>query len=271
MDLQKKEINVEKNRQAKGKINVNDLIYSFSDFVEAEQRGNYKNLKIFDKNFLESQNKLLPEKIEISFLIDNSGSMNKEKIEATRKTLAVSLLSIQDFNRYLQIEAGKTNQKIEVLTESWFFGKSHYKIKDFDDKNDLEKSKIISSIVKVDASDGTTDDGACLREIYKNISPEQKRRIKSKKEYKIIFEITDGASTFPGATKEIVKKLVKEDVEIYAIQIGKISQIDSKTFNYIWNDSFKYPHGIILGEEVHKLTEELLKVVKKNLKSIFHS
>ncbi|WP_288961476.1 vWA domain-containing protein [uncultured Peptoniphilus sp.] len=267
----KKEINVEKNRQAKGKINVNDLIYSFPDFVEAEQRGSYKNLKIFDKNFLESQNKLLPEKIEISFLIDNSGSMNKEKIEATRKTLAASLLSIQDFNRYLQIEAGKTNQKIEVLTESWFFGKSHYKIKDFDDTNDLEKSEIISSIVKVDASDGTTDDGACLREIYKNISPEQKRRIKSKKEYKIIFEITDGASTFPGATKEIVKKLVKEDVEIYAIQIGKISQIDCKTFNYIWNDSFKYPHGIILGEEVHKLTEELLKVVKKNLKSIFHS
>ncbi|MDU3086519.1 MAG: VWA domain-containing protein [Peptoniphilus harei] len=267
----KKEINVEKNRQAKGKINVNDLIYSFPDFVEAEQRGSYKNLKIFDKNFLESQNKLLPEKIEISFLIDNSGSMNKEKIEATRKTLAASLLSIQDFNRYLQIEAGKTNQKIEVLTESWFFGKSHYKIKDFDDTNDLEKSEIISSIVKVDASDGTTDDGACLREIYKNISPEQKRRIKSKKEYKIIFEITDGASTFPGATKEIVKKLVKEDVEIYAIQIGRISQIDSKTFNYIWNDSFKYPHGIILGEEVHKLTEELLKVVKKNLKSIFHS
>ena len=267
----KKEINVEKNRQAKGKINVNDLIYSFPDFVEAEQRANYKNLKIFDKNFLESQNKLLPEKVEISFLIDNSGSMNKEKIEATRKTLAVSLLSIQDFNRYLQIEAGKTNQKIEVLTESWFFGKSHYKIKDFDDTNDLEKSKIISSIVKVDASDGTTDDGACLREIYKNISPEQKRRIKSKKEYKIIFEITDGASTFPGATKEIVKKLVEEGVEIYAIQIGKISQIDSKTFNYIWNDSFKYPHGIILGEEIHKLTEELLKVVKKNLKSIFHS
>lgn len=267
----KKEVNVEKNRQTKGKINVNDLIYSFPDFVEAEKRGNYKNLKIFDKNFLESQNKLLPEKIEISFLIDNSGSMNKEKIEATRKTLAVSLLSIQDFNRYLQIEAGKTNQKIEVLTESWFFGKSHYKIKDFDDTNDLEKSKIISSIVKVDASDGTTDDGACLREIYKNISPEQKRRIKSKKEYKIIFEITDGASTFPGATKEIVKKLVKEDVEIYAIQIGKISQIDSKTFNYIWNDSFKYPHGLILGEDIHKLTEELLKLVKKNLESIFHT
>lgn len=114
----KKEINVERNNQPKGKLNVNDLIYSFPEFVEAEQKGNYKELKVFDKNFLESQNKLLPEKIEISFLIDNSGSMNKEKIEALRKTLTVTLLSIKDFNKYLQIEAARTNQKIEVLTET---------------------------------------------------------------------------------------------------------------------------------------------------------
>lgn len=81
----KKEVNIKKNRQAKGKLNVNDLIYSYPDFIEAEQKGNYKELKIFDKNFLEAQNNLLPNKIEISFLIDNSGSMDKEKIDATRK------------------------------------------------------------------------------------------------------------------------------------------------------------------------------------------
>lgn len=267
----KKEINVERNNQPKGKLNVNDLIYSFPEFVEAEQKGNYKELKVFDKNFLESQNKLLPEKIEISFLIDNSGSMNKEKIEALRKTLTVTLLSIKDFNKYLQIEAARTNQKIEVLTETWFFGKDHYKIKNFDDKLNLENSKIISSIVKVDASGGTTDDAACLREIHKNIKPNQKARIKNKKEYKIIFEITDGASTFPGASREIVKKLIEDDVEVFAIQIGKISSLDTKTFNYIWKDSFKYSHGLVLAENIEKLTDELLKLVKKNLKSIFHS
>ncbi|MBS5946195.1 MAG: VWA domain-containing protein [Peptoniphilus harei] len=267
----KKEINVERNNQPKGKLNVNDLIYSFPEFVEAEQKGNYKELKVFDKNFLESQNKLLPEKIEISFLIDNSGSMNKEKIEALRKTLTVTLLSIKDFNKYLQIEAARTNQKIEVLTETWFFGKDHYKIKNFDDKLNLENSKIISSIVKVDASGGTTDDAACLREIHKNIKPNQKARIKNKKEYKIIFEITDGASTFPGASREIVKKLIEDDVEVFAIQIGKISSLDTKTFNYIWKDSFKYSHGLVLAEDIEKLTDELLKLVKKNLKSIFHS
>lgn len=267
----KKEINIKRNKQAKGKLNVNDLIYSYPEFLEAEAKGNYRNLKVFDKNFLESQNKLLPEKIEISFLIDNSGSMNKEKIEALRKTLTVALLSIKDFNKYLQIEAAKTNQKIEVLTETWFFGKNHYKIKNFDDNLDFENSKIISSIVKVDASGGTTDDAACLREIHKNIKPNQKARIKNKKDYKIIFEVTDGASTFPGASREIVKKLIEDDVEVFAIQIGKISSLDTKTFNYIWKDSFKYSHGLVLAEDIEKLTDELLKLVKKNLKSIFHS
>ncbi len=267
----KKEVNIEKNRQAKGKLNVNDLIYSYPDFIEAEQKGNYKELKIFDKNFLEAQNNLLPNKIEISFLIDNSGSMDKEKIDATRKTLAATLLSISDFNRYLQIEAQKTNQKIDLVTETWFFGQNHYKVKNFEDLKDLEKSKIISSITKVDGNLGTTDDASCLREIYEGISSKQKSQIRNKEEYKIIFEITDGASTFPGATKDIVKKLKEIDVEIFAIQIGKISKIDTKTFNYIWNDNFKYPHGLILADNIEKLTDELLNLVKRNLESIFQA
>lgn len=265
----KKEVNVEKNRQAKGKINVNDLINSYPDFIEAEQKGSYKELKVFDKNYLESKNKLLLEKIEISFLIDNSGSIDEEKIDATRKTLAVILLSIRGFNLYLQAQAQKTNQKIELVTETWFFGHDYYKIKKFEDTKDLEESQIISSIIRISGDDGTTDDASCLKEIYKNISPEQKMRIKNKKEYKIIFEITDGASTFPGATKDIVKELVETGVEIYAIQIGKISKIDTKTFNYIWNDNFKYPHGLILADNIEKLTDELLNIVKRNLESIF--
>lgn len=265
----KKEVNVEKNRQAKGKLNVNDLINSYPDFIEAEQKGNYKDLKIFDKNFLESKNKLLPEKIEISFLIDNSGSMDEEKIEATRKTLTATLLSIRDFNLYLQAQAQKTNQKIELLTETWFFGHDYYKIKKFEDTKDLEESQIISSITKISGDDGTTDDASCLRQIHQNISIDQRVKIKNKKEYKIIFEITDGASSFPGATKDIVKKLIETGVEIYAIQIGKISKLDTKTFNYIWNDNFKYPHGLILADNIEKLTVELLNIVKRNLESIF--
>lgn len=265
----KKEVQVEKDKQAKGDLNVNDLIYSYPDFLEAEKKGAYKDLKIFNRYFLESKNNFLPEKIEISFLIDNSGSMDEEKIEAMRKTLAAILLSLEDFNDYLQVASQKTNEKIELLTETWFFGRDFYKVKNFTDTGNLKLSKIISSVTKVDGSSGTTDDGACLREIYKNISPREKVEIKAKKTYKIIFEITDGASTFPGATRDIVKEFLKDKVEIYALQIGPINSLDTKTFNYIWNDGFKYPHGIILGENIESLTEDLIKIVRENLESIF--
>ena len=65
--ISKKRAKCRKNRQAKGKLNVNDLIYSYPKFVEAEKKENYKNLKIFDKNFLESQDKLLTEYIKYRF------------------------------------------------------------------------------------------------------------------------------------------------------------------------------------------------------------
>ena len=86
--------------------------------------------------------------------------MDKEKIEATRKTLAVTLLSLNDFNEYLQIQDQKTNQKIDLLTETWFFGKGHFKVKSFEDTKDLGASKIISSITKFDGTYGTTEDAS---------------------------------------------------------------------------------------------------------------
>lgn len=195
--------------------------------------------------------------------------MDKEKIEATRKTLPVTLLSLNDFNEYLQIQDQKINQKIDLLTETWFFEKVHFKVKSFEDTKDLGASKIISSITKIDGTYGTTEDASCLREIYNNIRPNQKIQIKNQKNYKIIFIITDRASTFPGVTKDILKKLIQADVEIYAIQIGKIDKIDTKTFNYILNDNFKYSYGLILGEDIEKPTGQLLNLVKKNLESIF--
>lgn len=47
----KKEVSVEKNRQAKGKLNVNDLIYSYPEFVEAEKKEITKILKSLIKIF----------------------------------------------------------------------------------------------------------------------------------------------------------------------------------------------------------------------------
>lgn len=50
--------------------------------------------------------------------------MSESKIEASRKALAVTLLSIDDFNKYLKSNAEQLNQKVEVLSETWFLAVS---------------------------------------------------------------------------------------------------------------------------------------------------
>lgn len=269
----KKEVSVKKHGQIKGKLDVNSFISFYPDFVEAEKKGNYKNLPIFNRYLLETRADILPERIEISFVIDNSGSMNPSKIEAARKALAVTLLSIDDFNRYLKSNAEQLNQKIEVLSETWFFGSKYYNVKEFNDKNvnEKEKSDIIRSIVKLNAADGATDDGSCLKEISNKITSMQESELKKGKQIKIVFEITDGASSFPGLAKEAVQELLSKNVEVYAFQIGKNSETNEKIFNFVWNEGYKQPHGVIIGEQVEKLPKELLKVVRKNMKSIFNN
>lgn len=269
----KKEVSVKNDSQIKGKLDVDSFIHSYPDFIEAEKKGNYKNLSIFNRYLLETKTDILPERIEISFVIDNSGSMDALKIEAARKALAVTLLSIDDFNRYLKISAEQLNQKVEVLSETWFFGSNHYNVKEFNDKNvnEKEKSEIIRSIVKLNATDGATDDGSCLREISYKITPKQERELRDGKQIKIVFEITDGASSFPGSAREAVQELSSKNVEVYAFQIGKNSKTNEKIFNYVWNEGYKQPHGVKIGEQVEKLPKELLKAVRKNMQSIFNN
>ncbi|MCW6110067.1 vWA domain-containing protein [Clostridium sporogenes] len=269
----KKEVSVKKDGQVKGKLDVDSFINFYPDFVEAEKKGNYKNLPIFNRYLLETQADILPEIIEISFVIDNSGSMNASKIEAARKALAVTLLSIDDFNRYLKNNAEQLNQKVEVLSETWFFGSKYYNVKEFNDKNvkEKEKSDIIRSIVKLDATDGATDDASCLREISNRITSIQERELKKGKQIKIIFEITDGASSFPGSAKDAIQELLSKNVEVYAFQIGKNSETNEKIFNFVWNEGYKQPHGVMIGEQVEKLPKELLKAVGKNMQYIFNN
>lgn len=269
----KKEVSVKKDGQVKGKLDVNSFIDFYPDFVEAEKKGNYKNLPIFNRYLLETQADILPKRIEISFVIDNSGSMNPSKIEAARKALAVTLLSIDDFNRYLKSNAEQLNQKVEVLSETWFFGSKYYNVKEFNDKNmnEKEKSHIIRSIVKLDATDGATDDASCLREISNKITSIQESELKKGKQIKIVFEITDGASSFPGSAKEAVQELLSKSVEVYAFQIGKNSETNKKIFNFVWNEGYKQPQGVMIGEQVGKLPKELLKAVGKNMQSIFNN
>lgn len=263
----RKEENVDADREKKGKLDVNSLIRSYPDYLEAEKKGTYKDLSIFKRQNLEPTRKNLPEKIEISFLVDNSGSMDPAKLDAAKKTLAVTLLSIEDFQNYLNQQGGSQGIPLKVQTESWLFGTGYQKIKSFDDRDSQSQNKanIIKTISRLDGQGGSTDDASCLEEIDQTIDRKRERDIKEGRLVKMIFEITDGAPNLPGSSKKMVDKLKAKGVDLYAFQIGKNSERSQKTFQFVWNEGRQGKMGIEIGQNIEKLAPELLKTLLKNM------
>ncbi|MGX7059562.1 vWA domain-containing protein [Vagococcus humatus] len=266
----KKEQSVKQAAQVKGKLDVGSLIQHYTDFSEAQQTGQYKQLPIFSRYVLTPKENILPEIIEISFVLDNSGSMNTEKIEAARKALTATLLSLEDFNTYLQKNANLLHNRLTVTSETWLFGSQFTQLKSFDSPSPKEQqSELIKSVISLKGQGGATDDASCLEAILDSITPKQEHDLARHKQVKLIFEITDGASSFPGATKTAIEKLLDKQVEMFAFQIGNNNEQVEKTFDFIWNQGFKEPHGIRLGEEIDTLPDKLLASVKKHIETIF--
>ncbi|MDD6221577.1 MAG: VWA domain-containing protein [Lachnospiraceae bacterium] len=249
----------------KGELDVPILIRQWPAFVEAQQKQNYRGLQIFDEWELQKQTRILPETLDISFVIDNSGSMRSGKLQPAREALAIVLLSLQDFEKYLAAQALAAHTKMQLRTETWLFGTGCRRVLSFGDKNVRRKADTILSIARLSGTDGTTDDGNCLEQIGKAITQTEERELASGKRIHLIFEVTDGASSFPGAAKAAVASLRQKNVEIQAIEIGlKHDEEARKTFQYIFGD-----HGTFLGDQTDRLPQTLLESVRRQMVSVF--
>lgn len=266
----KKEVSTKVNQQLKGKLDINSVIRQYVSLSEAEKIGNYKNLALFNRHILVTQSNILPENIEIIFLVDNSGSMNEVKIDAARKALAATLLSLEDFSHLLKQESITGNQAINLTSATYFFGSHYYQVKNSHthEKTEIE-SELIKSISHLNGQEGNTDDASCLKEILELLTSKDEQLLKSGKKIQMIFEITDGAASFPGATKEVIGKLIDKNIILFAFQIGKNSQSTIKKFDYVWNEWIDYERGIKLGEDIDKLTVELLNLVGQQMENIW--
>lgn len=260
-----RQVSIRQTGQSKGYLDVDELIASWCDFVEAQQKQNYRDLHIFANDLLVSVPKVLPQYLDISFVIDNSGSMRSGKLESAREALAIVLLSLQDFQQFLDVNAAKTHQQTKVQIETWLFGSESHRVMSFDDAGFKKKADTMLSVTRLRGDGGSTDDGACLQEVLKQITPIQEREIESGKRIRLLFEVTDGASSFPGAARKTVEKLKKKGVEIQAIEIGPDDPEARRIFDFIFCD-----HGTFLGTKTDDLPSVLMAAVARQMVSIFH-
>lgn len=256
-----REVSVRIENVPKGKLSVPSLIRSYPDFVEAERRQNYKNIAIFDTFTLQKMTQDLPRFLDISFVIDSSGSMRGDKLGPARQALAIVLLSLDDFAAYLRENAQVTHEKCEVRTEVWLFGTDSKKILSFSDTGDKKKANEILSLARLDGTRGSTDDGACLQKIADAMEPQQIREQKAGKRIRMVFEVTDGASSFPAVARKAVEKLESEGALVQAIEIGSANDTAARaSFDYVFGKN-----GLFLGNDTSGLPDALMRKVAENV------
>lgn len=252
--------------QRKGRLNVDSLIRQYPDFVEAQNNGKLDDLTIYDNYQVERVAVNKPEEIEITLLVDGSGSMDGESIRVAREAATLLMLSIKDFNNKLEASRKDTHSKLVAKTEVMMFGSEYETVKDFEKTAKFDatnEAEIIKSVSKMQAEYGGTDDATPLHEISSKITPEQKSKIDKQKLLKIVFEITDGEPNDASETKLAVEKLKSEGVLVFAFQIGERNE----AFEYIWNDSANST-GIFIGDNVKNLPDSLMKTLSGVMKGV---
>jgi uncharacterized protein with von Willebrand factor type A (vWA) domain len=262
--------------QRRGRLNVGSYIRKYPEIMEAEQNGNLREVEIYDRLGHERVVVDQPEAIDVTLLVDCSGSMGGSGEEVARETAALLMYSLKDFNTELDRTRSKTHSKLRASSQIIAFGSSFKEIKGFNRATSRAKSdtEIIKSISEIDSSLGGTDDEAPLTQIKNNISKEEKERMRSKKLKKIVFEITDGVSQTPKLTAQRLRELSREGVIVVGFQIGDISPEGRDTFEQIWSSKGSEgsdgqgPIGIYIGKEISVLPERLMKTLSGLLSNI---
>lgn len=252
--------------QKKGRLNVDSLIRQYPDFIEAQNNGKLDELTIYDRHQMERIVVNKPEEIEITLLVDGSGSMGGESMKVAREAAALLMLSIKDFNSKLEASRKETHSKLVAKTEVVMFGSDYETVKDFEKTarfDETNETNIIKSVSRMQAEYGGTDDASPLKEISSGITSEQKTKIDKEKLLKIVFEITDGKPDDENETKLAVEKLKSEGVLAFAFQIGE----QNEAFEYIWNDSDN-PTGIFIGDNVKSLPDNLVQTLSSVMKGV---
>lgn len=248
-----------------GKLDIQATIAAWPALVEAERSGSYRNLALFRSSELKRCTDELPSRLLVSFVVDNSGSMRSGKLGPAREALSVVLLSLEDFGHYLEALATQAHERIEVSSEVWLFGTHHRKVLSFEDRGRARRAQMVLSLAQLSGTDGSTDDGSCLEEVALSIAPAETRSIAQGRTVHLVFEVTDGASSFPGAAKKAVADLEAKGAEVHAIEIGLAGDEEARTvFSYVFGE-----RGTFLGERTDRLPEALAEELRHGVTKAF--
>lgn len=242
--------------------------------------GHVDRLQVMERSEMVEQAVNKPERIEVSLILDRSGSMfwdgeeNKgmesSKNKAIERVTLLVMKSLERFNQFIDSTREETKTKLFADTEVILYGTHAQLKKPFRKNASLGKDRVEQYSVMASLGDnysGNNEEEA-LSLINNATTGEIEGRISEKKLLKIAFLITDGGTNPSPEILAQISELEKKGVHVHAIQIGDVSIDEIELFNATWNKERSVPLGHSIGNDLSQLAPVVAKMLEEELSDV---
>lgn len=250
-------------------VNLPSFIRQFPKVVQ----GQIDRLHVMERSELVEQSINKPERIEVSLILDRSGSMfqnggmGSSKNKAVERVTLLVMKSLERFNQFVDSTREETKTKLFADTEVILYG-THAKLKKPFRKNTtlgkdrVEQYHVMASLVE-NYRENNEEEALAIINNATTLGVEE--NIAHKRLLKIAFLITDGGTNPSPEILSQISELEKKGVHIHALQIGDVSEEETELFTATWNDGRPTPLGYLIGDDLSQLAPVITEMLKEEL------
>ncbi len=257
-------------------VNLPAFVRGFPKVIQ----GQVDRLQVMERSEMVEQSVSKPERIEVSLILDRSGSMfwegeqnkgmNSSKNKAIERITLLVMKSLERFNQFIDSTRAETKTKLFADTEVILYGTHAQVKKPFRKNASLGKDRAEQYHVMASLSDDyrSNKEEKALALVNNATTREIEGGIAEKKLLKIAFLITDGGTSPSPEILAQISDLEKKGVHVHAIQIGDVSEGEIELFTKTWNTRRPMPLGHSIGNDLSQLAPVITKMLEEELSDV---
>jgi hypothetical protein len=257
--------------------------FSVSDFVRNVPKiidGNMAEVELFKRLQKVDNPSDRPERIEVSLIVDQSGSMGDEtdpKNKIVERVVFMINTALDKFNDLLVDNKDRTRSKLHIDREILLVADTSktiipFSVPSIDEAENVKMGKINYESLRHIGSGVVGDnnqDHLAFESVRKTVDDEKLEKIQSGKVLKIVIEITDGEPDHNAVSemRRHIQEMSEEGIVVFGLQIG---DVDSDAFERLWNTDAQgselddtEKRGFVVGEDFLKLPEMVAMALAK--------
>ena len=234
---------------------------------------NFRELTSYAQQEFEHRLTIYPNDIVIRLILDNSGSMSGERIEAVKQLVVLFYESLKSFEARVN-HRFRLKDPFQVQFQVQTFGSTTTLAKGIGAFGSEERGQMLATLGYLNAGQGGTADAQSWQNVTSELgqNPERAKKIRDGKAKDLTFEITDGDTETSEATQQALKEYMGYAGEgsAVALKITNLNETDEQYAASVFNTTFlgngrRIDHPSKLAPVIAELLEQHLGKIREKL------